>query len=344
MTEFYAEDNDLDFWSNMGQDEAASEEETPAEAVVAEEAPAAADTAEPEAAAEPEAEAEPEPGPARDPETGRFMSKEDAAAIEDPDVQRFLSKYGGDPEKALRAAVEAEKMIGKQGSELGELRRVIEERFAAAEPEDTGNEIYDPNALEEWFDANPHQVPVVALQAHHDGNEFLRDAAMLAWEDLDRAGAKQFERQVLRDELRREQQAAQTQASQASDLSRTAAQEFGESHPDLAKFAPAMQELAGQYPSMLEILGRGSKEAQIEVLDFLYTKARARHADTLTATTKEVAAAQEADADRAIQEAAVASATTVKADPPRKGAADVIGEEWEAYEAPRRDGWNLGSR
>lgn len=40
----------------------------------------------------------------------------------DPEVAAFLAKYGGDEKAALKAAVEAQSVIGRQGQELGQLR------------------------------------------------------------------------------------------------------------------------------------------------------------------------------------------------------------------------------
>ena len=45
----------------------------------------------------------------------------------DPEVASFLAKYGNDPEKALRAAVELSKLQGRQGDELGQLRQTVEQ-------------------------------------------------------------------------------------------------------------------------------------------------------------------------------------------------------------------------
>lgn len=41
---------------------------------------------------------------------------------EDPDVAAYLARFQGDPDKALKAAVEAQKLIGRQGNENGELK------------------------------------------------------------------------------------------------------------------------------------------------------------------------------------------------------------------------------
>ncbi len=53
----------------------------------------------------------------------------DAPLHEDPEVAAYLERYQGDPDKALKAAVEASKLIGRQGNELGEAR----ERLARLE-------------------------------------------------------------------------------------------------------------------------------------------------------------------------------------------------------------------
>lgn len=46
---------------------------------------------------------------------------------EDPDIAAYLSRFDGDADKALKAAVEAQKMIGRQGNELGDMKRDLAE-------------------------------------------------------------------------------------------------------------------------------------------------------------------------------------------------------------------------
>lgn len=50
-----------------------------------------------------------------------------AYSTEDVEIQAFLSKYEGDPEKALRAAVELQRVLGRQGTENGELKQQVEQ-------------------------------------------------------------------------------------------------------------------------------------------------------------------------------------------------------------------------
>jgi hypothetical protein len=335
VTEFYSQDDDMDFWENMGQETAASEE-TPAE-VVTEEAPAE-DTAEAQPETEPQAEAPTEERP-RD-EKGRVLPKEETPEEPqyDPAVQDYLAKYGGDPEKALAAAVEAQRKIGEQGSELGELRRLIEERIPEQQEEQPS---YDQDALAEWFETNPTRIPQVASQAaqQYGSSNPLYISAITAWREIDEVGATAFNNEVIKNELRTELQGA-TPTSQPWES--TAAQ-FAQSHPDFQNYAPQMQEIAKEYEAVVQnTLQDGTPEAQLQVLKFLYQEARGRQADTLTATKTQVAQEAQEGADRAIQDAQVASATAVKSDPPRKSAADLIAEEWDALERPLADGWNVG--
>jgi hypothetical protein len=44
---------------------------------------------------------------------------------EDPELQAFLAKYDGDPEKALKGGAELYRVVGRQGSELSQLRETV---------------------------------------------------------------------------------------------------------------------------------------------------------------------------------------------------------------------------
>lgn len=335
MTDFYPQEDDAGFWENMGLDnQAASEEETPAESAVEAEAPAEeADTAEEEASAE----------RARD-EKGRFVAAESEAEQEDSPAEKLYAGKYKSVEELERAYSEAEKKIGSQGSEMSDLRKAVEDlRSSFEEDDDDYQETnYDPNTLRDWFEENPSQIPQVAITAHQQGNTNLRDQALVAWEELDPISARHYEREFLKDELRREQQQHVQSQNEMRTLTADVAREFATNHPDMDALAPAMREIAAQYPQMARILQSNDRSAQLEYLDFLYTKARGRQADTLSQATKEVETQQAEEVDRAIAEAQVASGKTAKPEPPALTAADRIGAEWDAIEKPFADGWNLG--
>ncbi len=54
---------------------------------------------------------------------------EEAAPVtplhDDPDIADYLARFDGDADKALKSAVEAQKALGRQGNELGELRQTV---------------------------------------------------------------------------------------------------------------------------------------------------------------------------------------------------------------------------
>jgi hypothetical protein len=73
-------------------------------------------------------------------ETATEESTETTPLEVDPDVAAYLARFQGDPDKALKAAVEADKMIGRQGNELGTLKSQVDqlsgrlEQLAATPP------------------------------------------------------------------------------------------------------------------------------------------------------------------------------------------------------------------
>lgn len=83
------------------------------------------------------ATAEPVVVPARDPESGKFVPNEakpaETPVVEaladtstgDPAVDAYLAKYNGDEKAALKAAVEAQSVIGRQGTTLTQTREEL---------------------------------------------------------------------------------------------------------------------------------------------------------------------------------------------------------------------------
>lgn len=312
------------------------------------------------ASAAPPAEAAPEPAPAPEPEpvtppvaapaapvepeepTAEQAAARDAAIaagldVDDPEVIAYLEQFGGDPVKALKSAVENRKLFGRQQQELGELRKLVEDRLP--EPEPAPQPQYDADALETFFIENPTKIPEIAAAAYYEGNQQVMDAAISAWEDVDRAGARAFERKIAVNEARREISVESQQRDQVVGEWNAAAEQFAEAHPDLDQVAPKMRELAPQYPHMLQILRTGDPESKLEVLDFLYEKARGQATDNLTATARTIAREQALEAEAAIAGAAVASGSTVIADTASK--AEQIAAEWDKADAPYRDGWKV---
>jgi len=91
------------------------EEEEPEEEVVADVAP-------PEPGDRPEEEEQEE---AEDEDADEEQGEEEDLVGEDPEIQAFLAKYQGDQEKALRGAAELQRLVGRQGTELNQLRESV---------------------------------------------------------------------------------------------------------------------------------------------------------------------------------------------------------------------------
>lgn len=133
----------------------------------------------------------------------------------DDETQNLIdTKYGGDLNKALGALRESQSLIGRQGTELGDLRKQLEELAALVERGQTLSQPYP-----EWPDeyAEPAEA-AAALRAiaeeafsRQDVNTFAE--AVGAWTEHDPAGASTY-----RDlKLLQIQMAGETQAPVVND-------------------------------------------------------------------------------------------------------------------------------
>lgn len=276
---------------------------------------------------------------------GRYAKQEEApeetpevtADDTDSELETYLAKYGGDKDKALQAAVEAQKLIGRKESELQELRDELNQRFDQFEERVTPPApTYDAEQVQERLAENPALISQVAQAAYEEGNEDILDVAIVAWEDHDPHGAKRFQRRIAAMEANKALQ-VQTQRVQAQQNTwdRTA-EAFAKDHPDFDTFAPKMMEIAGDYPNMLKMLEQGGDKAQLEVLDFLYEKAQRRTSDTAETHYREATA----EADRKVEEAAVISGQTAHSEK-KLSPAEEMGKIWEDARRPYDDGWNV---
>lgn len=277
-----------------------------------------AETAAPEAPAAPETAAdtatEPETA-AVEPETPVKPPSE--AATDDPDVAAVLQKYGGDPNKALRALVDAQSLIGRQGQELGDLRREFEQQIAAIQQQNEQRHVASqaPGAVETLLDqGNFHAAAEYARQA---GNTVLYNHVMGQWAaDPEQAyGAINYATAVatMQTEAKLEQLVEQrlsgiqeaTQpliAGQAQQNFERDFAVFAQDKTDINNVAPEMLRVAQENEAVVSsLLGNEDPAVRQQAFQFLYTTARGRIGDTLTQAAHE--------ADTAAQEAAAAAKT-----------------------------------
>lgn len=237
---------------------------------------------------------------------GRFASK-------DPDIEGYLAKYGGDVDKALKAAVEASSLIGRQGSELGDLRKQFEQ-FQTAQQQAQSRPHLDQSAFAQLIEDDPAQATAIAYQT---GDAAATSTALRVWKEEDPFSASQWVTAQQIAELRNDyDQRLQTataplQQRAAGQVIEEALTAFAQEHSDLDQYLGTMYEIAPESPLVLEILKKQDDPKAIkEVYDYLYHKARGRTSETLAAAVADTAAKSKSEAEAAKQQAAVASATS----------------------------------
>ena len=233
---------------------------------------------------------------------GRFASK-------DPDIEGYLAKYGGDVDKALKAAVEASSLIGRQGSELGELRKQFESfQQAQAKPR------IDQNAFAQLIEDDPAQATVLAYQAQDTA---ATATALRAWSEESPFAASQWVTDQRIQELqgqfdqRLQTATAPLQQRVAGQVVEEVLTAFAKEHPDVDQYLGTMYEIAPESPLVLEVLKRQDDPKAIrEVYDYLYHKARGRTSETLATAVANTAKEEQQANEAAKQQASVASATS----------------------------------
>lgn len=255
------------------------------------------DEADPKAETPPEEEAPEEPAeeeaPAAEAETEE-PEAEETPVERDERLTAYLDKYGGDVDKALTAAVEAQELLGRQGSELGELRKEIQ-ALSERIPEQEEDDPYVPmdSSTVSWFDTLMEENPLQAMEwaRQNDSSGTYYSRGMAAWMDTNPAQASTYQMAVMADALRKEfkeELSEKTRPYQADHQRNTINQAWqmavGE-NPDIANHADAILQEAKDSPELLR--GADTPEAQKNALHKLYRLVKGAAATTLEAATEE---------------------------------------------------------
>jgi hypothetical protein len=303
----------------------------------------------------------------RDPETGRFVAQEDDGPepepetpqiVVDPLVEQYLQRYGGDAEAALKAAAHQTALIGRQGSEIGELKAQLQglvdlTRQGQQQPR-FAQSIDVDNVIERegLYAAAERTAQAQDWDSH---NRVLR-----AWAEVDpdQAGVYQLSKQAQHEASLARQRAAdaeqqQTQASKSSSAESAWARLAGEI-PDLETLAPLMTEeaaeayrISGGKVAYSEMIESGDPNTAYMALRTLALSARGKqvgneeHRQQAAATIARTAAVE---SQRAKAEALVTSSDATAPDlPAPKLYDDELYDEFVAQDAPRADGWKIGN-
>lgn len=341
MSEFYAEDSD-DGWADLFS---APAEET---------APVVEGTTEPEAVAEPEvapteavenAETEKQDR-ARD-EKGRFAKQE-----EEQPQELILGKFKT-AEDLAKSYQEAERRLHELAQRDREREEQLQQRLAAIEQ---GIQRQPAQGID--WDTELERDPVTAFDtalAQYEQNPSPQTQSVLhyvagQWNDLAPGAPKAYARAIAA-ERQAAQLAQQMQPMQETEADRFVArgiraveEQYGPLNDivERARTANIPQSVAQDLYQRLEHGSPDQKVAAIETLALLSGGRPAPAADNLAAETlKGITLEQAREADRAIAEAAVASATQTRPEPPKQSAADLVWGAADEEERVRQEGWNI---
>lgn len=165
-------------------------------------------------------------------------------------LSELAQQFGGDPAKALRNALDAQGMIGRQSTELGDLRKAVE--ALQANQGSAKAPVPFPGDLDEQIEENPGQVAQWALQENQPG---IYEAAIRQWYEDDPRSAGRFERSLEMDYLRREMEES-FKPVVGSVQQQTAARTMSQAQADLRV----------AYPDLDSVL-ESATEAEVQGLD-----------------------------------------------------------------------------
>ena len=240
------------------------------------------------------------------------VPSEPQAQTGDPAVAAFLSKYGGDVDKALAGAVHLQRKAGEQSNELGELRRMVDElsslRETIAADAQARQQYQAPidQATVDWYDQQILEGNgKAALEwARQQGNELLLQRGLSTWKQVDPYEAAAYRQDLYFSQLRQEME-QQKQASQQLPVDANvhmALSNVRSQHPEFVNYDDALGDTLAKYPFMQEALvgasqsgDRAKLEGAIETLyalaqrDTLASIALTGNTPETTATSSEVA-------------------------------------------------------
>lgn len=292
---------EADTVETQGEEEAADGEVTPDEPEVAEE------------------------GGEAEPETATLTpEEEDVLYLElDDETQNLIdSKYGGDMNKALAALKDSQSLIGRQGSELGDLRKQLEDLTSLVQQGQIRSQPYP-----EWPDefAEPHESAAafraIAEEAftREDADTFA--TAVNAWAAQDPAAAGTYRDLKV---LQLTQTLAAQQAPAVPDAEATLQAGIASLQQKYPRFTPDDTEFMGAFDAELEKLPTlrsllwgeipGTTPAErLAALDETVGRVASRFtADTERAARRRIAIRTSEEAAQARREARVTSGETAR--------------------------------
>jgi hypothetical protein len=324
-------------WELPGDDAVAVKMQEPEQepfATPAEPAEPAATEAEPAAADRPRnpdgtfAKAASDPAPDSAPEHEAEAEAEVAAAPDD-----FRTEFA----KLEERLAEKDAFIGRLSNELGELR-------AQTQPKPPEQPAYDPQAVSDYLDENPHQIIPAIQQAYQTGNRAMVYQGIAKLREYSPAQAEELSIAVATADA---QAAAQRVVAPVAEMTsqQHLVQTFhaaAAAQPGLAEFVGSDDavKLAQEFPTFGQMIALGTPDQKIEAMSALHQVHRGRLGDTLKVQTEEIARASHEQAQQAREEAFVASANTASSGT-KPSKAEQYAADWNSDIEALNAGWNV---
>jgi hypothetical protein len=271
-------------------------------------------------------------------------------AAEPTQEQLLAGKYKS-VDELEKAYLNAQQSEGRLAQELGDLRRLVEERTAQPEPQQQQQpQQIDTQRALEWLEENPAQLQNVLAQAFQAENDQLVAVALAAWEATgDIVGAKQAQTMVAaakaQQALAQQQQYAQQQQQAQENQLQQIGVQFATMNPDAD--AQAIAAAAQAHPDLGQLLHSGDPQVVNAALLTLHKLSKAVPPQAATqpdtaAIVRDIARETALAGDQAIRDAQVASAATT-APATTKTRADEIADEIVERQRPftAAGGWNI---
>ena len=244
-----------------------------------------------------------------------------------------------DDDPIARRLAEKDAMIGRQSNEIGELRarqQQVEQYLASLSQQQ--QQQAPPSDWDELIDTNPAYATQLA---YANGDQYHYQQARQAWEDMAPGSHDLWAQNYA---LQQQMQAVRQQTEYMQNHFRR--QELGSSvgelaakYPDLPNLIDDMANLAPEFPH--EVMALSSHDPMIvsKAVESLYLKARGRATDTLGEKAADTARRLAGEEQRAIEEAAVVSASRTGREP-APSMAEQIAADWPDDD-PLKSGWNI---
>jgi hypothetical protein len=252
----------------------------------------------------------PEPGDEDEDEEGEEGEPEEEG--EDPEIKAFLAKYQGDTTKALKGAAELQRLVGRQGGELNQLREAVGQLQGMLSEAQAFSGLGVPLNEEQrmWVEEAAASVNPGAYirQALSQGEFELARSVCREWAHENPYEANRAGQYI---DLA-ETQMAQTQATPQPVTTDDVLRALGQAMPELDAWWPAMatvtRNLGAEHPLVQEARSTDADTAMRGVIG-IYEIARASSA-SVSEAKKEVRRRNRESADGARKRASVTSGAT----------------------------------